>query len=204
MLPSALMWRIEPAWSRVLGAFAFAAIADAEEQAAVLVDGDARPEVLPLPGELVHPEDLLHFRQALLVLRKSRPHEDGAVAAITADGESEIECPVRCELPIEGDVQKAALAVCGRCGHPLDRSRQLAVAQDAQPARSFGDDQRPVGHGFDRPGMLQSGGKRLDEDGSCLRGKFPRLLRGGRGRGEGEKERDCSRHREWKYCCYVP
>lgn len=68
--------------ARVLRPVTFAAIADAEKQAAVGRDRDTRAEMLALAGKLVHPEELPDVGQAALVFCKLGPHDRGAVAAL--------------------------------------------------------------------------------------------------------------------------
>lgn len=54
--------------THVLCPIPLAAIADAEEQAAVGGNRDARSEMLALAGEFVHPEEFLDAGQVLCVL----------------------------------------------------------------------------------------------------------------------------------------
>ncbi len=139
--------------------------------------------MLASAGELVHGKNALDIFKPLLIGGERGPEHAGSGATLAGNGGGEKQETALREIRCQRHIQQAALAGCPDLRQAAQGIGQLAVADDAQAARSFRDDIGAVRQHLYRPWMFQPIDDSFHPDIGILRCNDVSLLAPGHGAG---------------------
>jgi len=130
-------------------------LAHGHVQVALLIEDDARAEVLPAGGRRVRNEHLLQPLECVTIPASSC-HRRGN-AALHRGGVTQIYPTILLELGMEGDVQHPSLPHRRHRGCSLDRSAaEFTLSDQAHPAGALRNEDVAVGKKREAPGVRES------------------------------------------------